>query len=82
MTKSYRKIFSSEIFFYHHLQSKIKENKKIMGLYRGWWKRGQVGQQGRPTKAKDGEEDLGLQTASRTEGHFTKTRLKAVNEKN
>jgi hypothetical protein len=31
-----------------------------MRLYRGWWKTGRVGQQGRPTTAKDGEEDIGL----------------------
>jgi len=52
-----------------------------MSLYRGWWETGRVGQQGRRTKAKDGEEDIGLRAASRTEGHFTKTGLKTVNEK-
>jgi hypothetical protein len=82
MTKSYRKIFSSEIFFYSHLQSEIEENKKTMRLYRGWWETGHVGKQRRPTKARDGEEDMGIWAASRTEGHFTKTGLKAVNEEN
>jgi hypothetical protein len=53
-----------------------------MRLYRGWWATGHVGQQGRQTKARDGEEDIGLGAASRTEGHFTKTGLKAANEKN
>jgi len=38
--------------------------------------------QGSPRKARDGEEDMGLREASRTEGLFTKTGLKAVNEKN
>ena len=53
-----------------------------MRLYRGWWEIGHVGQQERSTKTRDGEEDMGLQAASRTEVHFTKTGLKAVDEKN
>jgi hypothetical protein len=35
MTETYRKIVVKFVFFYHHLQNKIKKNKKIMKLYRG-----------------------------------------------